>query len=139
MLLLTEIESRLPDGIVCVGLVPPDHPLADGTRVAASLGIELAAQASAAYEASGEGRALPGDGYLVSIRSCRFGMQHLPAGRELRVTVRFLAGAGPLRKYRGLVELASDGQPVVDCQFATFSADRTRARESRTTDGVGGG
>jgi predicted hotdog family 3-hydroxylacyl-ACP dehydratase len=138
-LLLTAVQELVGDGIVCFGAIPLEHPLVDQSRAPAILGVELAAQAAAAYEklrrtCGAAGWSESDLGYLVSISECRFSSPSVIAGRLLRATVHLVGSAGPLCMYRGIVETAEARGQIVACRFSTYRVNRTRARESRTTD-----
>ena len=117
--LVTGVVERLEDGIVCAAEVSPDHPLAEGERFPAFLGIEAAAQAAAVLEAlgcRGEGTS-PRIGYLVGVRQACFAVPHLPVSRPFRVSARLQGSAPPLSIY----EIAAAG--VVTGTVSTFLAE----------------
>ena len=111
--LLTSILRSGPDAIDGIGHVPAAHPLAGGGRVPSFLGLELGAQAAAAFEAllrtNTIGDGAPRIGYLVRIREASFLEPHLPVETPLCVSARLEGTAPPLAVYRirvgiGLVE-----------------------------------
>ena len=127
-LLLTEVEAELADGVVCVGMISADHPLAHESRAPAILGVELAAQAAAAHEAlrargeSGTVRA-PNLGYLVSIRTCRLKVPFLVVGKRLRARVRLIGTAGPLSSYTATMSQVESAEIDIECRFSAYKLD----------------
>jgi len=117
--LVTGIVESSEEGIVCAAEVPPDHPLVEGGRSPAFLGIEAAAQAAAVLEGLGRRgeKAAPRIGYLVGVREARFAVPHLPVSRPFRVSARLQGSAPPLSIY----EIAAAG--VVTGTVSTFLAD----------------
>jgi predicted hotdog family 3-hydroxylacyl-ACP dehydratase len=124
-LLLTEVEAELTDGIVCIGMVPADHPLAHESGARAILGVELAAQAAAAHEGlhalreSGTERE-PKLGYLVSIRTCRLNVPFLVVGKRLRARVRLIGTAGPLSSYTATISRIESAEIDIECRFSAY-------------------
>lgn len=116
--LVTGVVEVREDGIVCIAEVSPDHPLAEGDRFPAFLGIEAAAQAAAVLEALERREdAGPRIGYLVGIREARFSVPHLPTSRPFQVSARLQGSAPPLSIY----EIAAAG--VVAGTVSTFLAE----------------
>lgn len=104
------VESVLelrPDGIDCEGRIPARHPLVRGGSAPAFLGLELAAQAAAVFEAlrrlEREGPGEPRVGFLVSLRDVRLDRDELPADAPLVASVRSLGGTPPLALYQARV------------------------------------
>jgi predicted hotdog family 3-hydroxylacyl-ACP dehydratase len=117
--LITGVIERSEEGIVCAAEVSPDHPLAEGERFPALLGVEAAAQAAAVLESlarRGED-AGPRVGYLVGVREARFTVSHLPTSRPFRVSARLQGSAPPLSIY----EIDVGG--VVTGTVSTFLAE----------------
>ena len=119
-LLLERMVSWSADSLECVGRIPRDNAFVDDGTAPSFVALELGAQGAAALEAllrrrSGDS-AGPRVGYLVSIREARFGVERIPAGAELRTTVRLLGGAAALATYAVSVEHAG-----VQCASATVS------------------
>ncbi len=135
------VASRTPGEIVCIAVIPGDHPLVEHGRAPCLLAIEAAAQAAAASraleprDASGE-RGAPGPpveaaaapriGYLVGVREAAIHRADLPAGWPLRVTVRPVGSAPPLAVYEATVEI--DGETALTATFSTYlRAEETSA------------
>jgi predicted hotdog family 3-hydroxylacyl-ACP dehydratase len=100
------VELR-EDGIVCAGRISPEHPLVRGGRVAGFVGLELAAQAAAVFEALRR-RALGGEaaarvGLLVSLRDVRLELAELSAGTRLVASIRAVGSAAALSLYEARV------------------------------------
>jgi len=119
------VESVLElraDGIDCAGRIPSGHPLVREGRAPAFLGLEMAAQAAAAFEAlrrrEHEGQAAPRVGFLVSLRDVRLSMPELPAGVPLVASIRPLGGAASLALYE--VRVLHAGVVVVHGTLGTF-------------------
>ncbi len=108
--------------IVCMAKIPRLHPLVEAGRLPAFVGIEAAAQAAAALEALNRRREAPGPriGYLVGVRDVRFAVSSLPAGRPLRIAVRFQGGAFPLSIYE--IAVGHPGHELVTGSISTFVA-----------------
>jgi predicted hotdog family 3-hydroxylacyl-ACP dehydratase len=122
MLLLERVE-RVGDGeLEGVGRVEGSHPLCSDGRAPIVLGLELAAQAAAAFEGLKTGDltgAGPTVGYLV-------GIPFLPADRLLSARVRPVGSAGGLRIFDvRLVDLDS-GEPVLEATLTTYSPGEAR-------------
>jgi predicted hotdog family 3-hydroxylacyl-ACP dehydratase len=119
-LFLRRVAAWDAEGIVCVAVIPEGHALVRGGRAASFVGLEVAAQATAALRTlSGvakEAEEGPGRGYLVGVREARFTGGWLPAGTELRASARRSGSAGPLAVYE--VRVASAG---VECLVAVMS------------------
>jgi predicted hotdog family 3-hydroxylacyl-ACP dehydratase len=101
------VESVLDlreDGIDCAGRIPARHPLVREGAVPAYVGLEMAAQAAAVFEAlrrrEREGQSDPRVGFLVSLRDVRLDVPTLPVGGELIASIRSLGGAAPLAVYQ---------------------------------------
>ena len=109
--------------MICEGRVPSGGPFAHGGSASCFLGVELAAQAAAAFEAvrSSADGGLPRIGYLASIRDARFEVPSLPAGPLLLTRVRRQGGVAPLSLYSAEVTLAEDGKPLCTATFSTYS------------------
>lgn len=129
MLLVERIVETTDDGMVCLGRIPADGPLAAGRDVASSfLGLELAAQTAAVHEAlrrdpkAGE---QPRIGYLASIRAARFEVPRLPVGQALRATIRAAGSVPPLAMYQVMVHLESDDTHLLTATLSTYLTDQT--------------
>lgn len=134
-LLIETVSALHEDGIDCVGTVPADFALAREGLAPAFVGLEIAAQAAAIYEALRRGVEDGGSvrrvGFLVSLRDVRLEQPDLPVGVPLMASVRSLGGAGSLRQYEARIEL--DGSTVVRGTLGTFvpGADGLGAWPSR--------
>lgn len=120
------VELR-DDGIDCKGRISPGHALVRGGSAPAFVGLELAAQAAAVFEAlrgpeqeAGSGARV---GFLVSLRDVRLDLSELPAGVPLVVSVRALGGAGALGLYE--VRVRHDGRLCVQGTLGTFAPRAT--------------
>jgi predicted hotdog family 3-hydroxylacyl-ACP dehydratase len=127
------VESVLElreDGIDCAGRIPPGHALARGGRAPAFVGLELAAQAAAVFEALRRPEQEPGSGarmgLLVSLRDVRLELSDLPAGVPLVASVRSLGGAAALSLYA--VRVLHDGRLCVEGTLGTFAPGATAQR-----------
>jgi predicted hotdog family 3-hydroxylacyl-ACP dehydratase len=122
--LLIEIILIKPGRIVAVGRIPRAHPLAAGSGAPCFLGLELGAQAAAAWEAiqrrGRSDRDVPRIGYLVGVRSSRFSRPHLPVDTAVTITADLEGAAPPLAVYR--ITVALDGIVLVTATLATFAA-----------------
>jgi predicted hotdog family 3-hydroxylacyl-ACP dehydratase len=128
MLLLTEVEEESPEGIVCVGVIPSDHPMAHDGVAPAILGIELAAQAAGAHHAlrrraDSAAPARSASGFLVAVREGRFLAHSLPAGQPLTTRVRLVGVAGPLAVYTGTVSRPGREEHEISCRFSIYATD----------------
>ena len=139
---LPPVEALLPHGpparlvrgalsvseeeIVCAADIPPLHPLVEGNRAPAFVGIEAAAQAAAILEALNRRREAPGPriGYLVGVREARFTAPFLAAGRLMRVTARLQGGAFPLSIYQ--IAVGDLDRETVAGSISTFLTGATR-------------
>jgi predicted hotdog family 3-hydroxylacyl-ACP dehydratase len=97
--LLTDVLEVGHDFVKALGCIPARHPLVVRGRAPASRGLELAAQAAAAMEASALGAGRPGIGYLVRVPEAVFLSPDLPVDTPLMVTARVHALAPPLAVY----------------------------------------
>jgi predicted hotdog family 3-hydroxylacyl-ACP dehydratase len=99
----TVLELR-EDGIDCAGRFPPEHPMVRGGAVPAFVGLELAAQAAAVFEAlrrrEKDGHSNPRVGFLVSLRDVRIDLRTFPVGVLLVASIRSLGSAAPLALYQ---------------------------------------
>lgn len=123
MLLVERIVEKLDDGLVCLGRIPKDGPLAAADDTASAfLGLELAAQTAAVFEALCRGKdgGEPRIGYLASIRKADFQVAELPCGRQLRATVRVVGSAPPLAMYSVTVALEEDGSELLTATLSTY-------------------
>ncbi len=123
MLLVEEIVECGEGALTCVGRIPLDNPFVVGGRAPAFVGLEVAAQTAAVFEAlgragSGEG---PRIGYLVSVRGAVFSTADLPAGESLIARVRASGSAPPLALYEVSVEAL--GQGVLTATLGAYIAD----------------
>lgn len=139
MLLVERIVETTDGGMVCLGRIPADGPLAAGSDVASTfLGLELAAQTAAVFEALRRDPAVdekpadekPADekpriGYLASIRTARFEVSDLPVGQALRATIRALGRVPPLAMYEVMVQLDSNDTPLLMATLSTYLTDQT--------------
>lgn len=109
------VESVLelrPEGIDCAGRIARAHALVRGGAAPAFVGLELAAQAAALFEAlrrrergeAGEPRV----GLLVSLKDVRIERAELPAGELLVASIRSAGGAGALSLYEAEVRLSGE-------------------------------
>ncbi len=133
--LLTQIILIEPTRIVAVGQIPRTTPTAVGSGAPCFLGLELGAQAAAAWEAiqrrGPSGQDEPHIGYLVGVRSSRFSMPHLPVDMAVTVTADLEGAAPPLAVYR--IAVAVDGIVFVTATLSTFVAravERARGTSS---------
>jgi predicted hotdog family 3-hydroxylacyl-ACP dehydratase len=118
--LVRVVVEAAPERVACIAVIPPDHPLAQGGRVPAFLGLEAGAQAAAALEALSRqgGDAGPRLGYLVGVREAVFHAPDLPVAEPLSVTVEAAGSAPPLAVYTVRVELA--GAVLVTATLSTY-------------------
>jgi predicted hotdog family 3-hydroxylacyl-ACP dehydratase len=122
-LLVRVVASAAPGEIVCIAVIPGEHPLVEHGRAPCLLGIEAAAQAAAALEAltrPPDEPPGPRIGYLVGVREAAFHLPDLPAGWPLRVTVRPAGSAPPLAVYEATVEI--DGATALTATLSTYRA-----------------
>jgi predicted hotdog family 3-hydroxylacyl-ACP dehydratase len=129
--LLTEIILTEPGRIVAIGRIPRAHPLAVGSGAPCFLGLELGAQAAAAWEGiqrrGQSGHDGPRIGYLVGVRSSRFSRPHLPVDTAVTITADLEGAAPPLAVYR--IAVAVEGIVFVTATLSTFAAQAAeRAR-----------
>lgn len=120
-LFLRRVVEWDAERIVCVAVIPESNALVRDGRAAAFVGLEVAAQATAALrtlndEDAEAAAAGPRRGYLVGVREARFNHGWLPAGSELRAFARRSGSAGPLTVYEVRVESAG-----VECLVAVMS------------------
>jgi predicted hotdog family 3-hydroxylacyl-ACP dehydratase len=114
------ILAASEEEIVCAAEIPPFHPLAEGGRVPAFVGIEAGAQAAAVLEALNRRHHAPGPqiGYLVGVRQARFALAAFATGWPLRVGARLLGGAFPLSIYE--IAVGEPGREVLTGSISTF-------------------
>ncbi len=119
-LFLRRVVEWDAESIVCVAVIPESNALVRGGRASALVGLEVAAQATAALRTLNEDAdavaAGSRRGYLVGVREARFNGGWLPAGSELRASARRSGSAGPLTVYEVRVEAAG-----VECLVAVMS------------------
>jgi predicted hotdog family 3-hydroxylacyl-ACP dehydratase len=120
-LLLATVLAASAGGIVCEGVIPAAHPLAEGGEAPGFLAIELAAQAAAAFQALvqppvGGG---PRIGYLVGVRGAHLSTV-LPADRALRVSAVPAGGAAALANYDMQVSAEDGGGCLAAGAISTF-------------------
>lgn len=129
MLLVERIVKVTDGGMICLGRIPADGPLAAGQSVASTfLGLELAAQTAAVLEALRRDPAAdekPRIGYLASIRTARFEVSELPTDQALRATIQAVGSAPPLAMYQATVQLESDGTPLLSATLSTYLTDQS--------------
>jgi predicted hotdog family 3-hydroxylacyl-ACP dehydratase len=127
--LVRRVLMATEEEIVCAADIPPLHPLVEGSRAPAFVGIEAAAQAAAVLEALNRRSEAPGAriGYLVGVRETRFAVPSLSVGRPLRVTARLEGGAFPLSIYE--IAIGSPGAEAVLGTVSTFITDTTPTRD----------
>ena len=115
-----DIHTISEEEIVCTAEIPQLHPLAEGSRLPAFVGIEAGAQAAAVLEALNrrQDTAGPRIGYLVGVRRARFAASLLPAGRPLRVAARLHGGAFPLSIYD--IAVGEPGREILTGTISTF-------------------
>jgi predicted hotdog family 3-hydroxylacyl-ACP dehydratase len=106
-LLLEAVLDLRDDGIDCRGRIPAGASLLHEGRAPSILGIEMAAQAAAVFEAlrrlrRGELEARP-IGYLVGLRDVRFERPEMPADETFVASVRSIGSAPPLSRYSARV------------------------------------
>jgi 3-hydroxyacyl-[acyl-carrier-protein] dehydratase len=125
MRFLTSILQQTTDGLTCAAHIPRTCALVSDGSASAVASIEAAAQAAAAWEAlqrwRNTGVASPRIGYLVAMREVAFFTEHIPADRDLLVSVSLEAAALPLAHYR--IEVSLEGMPLTRGTIATFLAD----------------
>jgi 3-hydroxymyristoyl/3-hydroxydecanoyl-(acyl carrier protein) dehydratase len=123
-LLVRGVVEAAAEAIVCLAVIPADHPLVADGCAPAYLGLEAAAQAAAMLEALDRGAGAAGSaprlGYLVGVRDARCRAPFLPPERPLRVAVRLTGSAPPLAVYEATVG-AGDEEWVVGT-ISTFLA-----------------
>jgi predicted hotdog family 3-hydroxylacyl-ACP dehydratase len=117
------VVEASPERVVCIAVIPPNHPLVRGGRAPALLGLEAAAQAAAALEAlsrqgKASGEAGPRLGYLVGVREAVFHAPDLPVAEPLSVTVEAAGSAPPLAVYTARIE--QEGTVLVTGTFSTY-------------------
>jgi predicted hotdog family 3-hydroxylacyl-ACP dehydratase/3-hydroxymyristoyl/3-hydroxydecanoyl-(acyl carrier protein) dehydratase len=118
--LLAAVLAAGAGGIVCDGVIPAAHPLAEDGRAPGFLAIELAAQAAAALQAlmrppvGG-----PRIGYLVGVRGALLPAA-LPTGRTLRVIAVPAGGAAALATYDMELSAADGGERLAAGAISTF-------------------
>lgn len=125
MRFLTAILQLTTDSLICAARIPGGCALVSGGNAPAVAAIEAAAQAAAAWEALQRSRhtgvASPRIGYLVAMRDVVFCSTHIPAERELRVSVSLEAAAPPLTHYS--IEVSLEAMPVTRGTIATYLTD----------------
>jgi len=123
-LLIERIIDEREDGVTCLGRLPPQAALAKDGRVPSYVGLEMAAQAAAAFEALRRPRLATGQepriGYLVSLSRVTIERPEMLVGMPFIVTVRSVEGAPPLARYEALVE--ADGEAYVRGGLSTMLA-----------------
>jgi predicted hotdog family 3-hydroxylacyl-ACP dehydratase len=133
-LLLERVAEEREDGVVCVGRVPRDAALARGGRAPSFLGMEMVAQAAAAFEGLRRRResagAAPSVGYLVSLGDVAVGRPDMAVETSLVVTVRLLGASPPLARYEGSVR-SEDGEVYVRGVLRTALAPAARQEGAR--------
>lgn len=129
--LLTDIVRSDAARIEANGRIPSAHPLVTAGRAPCFLGIELGAQAAAAWQAlAHEGDRAAPIGRLARVREAVFLSPNLPVDTPLRVIAEVEATAPPLAIYRIRVSVGD-----IEALRATISVT-TKAFESRTTGEV---
>jgi predicted hotdog family 3-hydroxylacyl-ACP dehydratase len=122
MLLIERVVESSPTGVVCLGRVPADWPLARGTAVTATVGLELAAQAAAVHQALGRpsqaGRSRPG--YLVFIRDAELLEPEIRVDEPLLARVREAGSAHPLHTFSVEVRRQRDGRVLLTASIGTY-------------------
>jgi predicted hotdog family 3-hydroxylacyl-ACP dehydratase len=113
------------DGIECAGRIPPENALVRDGKVGVIVGVELAAQAAAVFEAlrrrsRGE-RAPASPGLLVSMRDVQLARPELTAGAPLLASVRALGGKTALALYEVLV--SEDGALALQGTIGAYLPD----------------
>jgi len=122
--LVESVVELREDGIDCAGCIPLGHSLVRGGSAPAFVGLELAAQAAAVFEAlrrrqrEGESEGGARVGYLVSLRDVRLERRELPAGVPLVASIRSLGGAASLARYD--VRVLHDGAVALQGTLGTF-------------------
>ena len=123
-LLIERVLEERVDGITCSGRVPAGAPLVRDGRVPSFVGLEMAAQAAAAYEGLQRLRQSPQDepriGYLVSLSDVAVERPEMAVDVPFVVTVRSLAGVSPLFRCEAMVE--GDGGVYVRGVLTTMVA-----------------
>jgi predicted hotdog family 3-hydroxylacyl-ACP dehydratase len=126
------VELR-EDGIDCAGRIPPGHPLVRGGKVAGFVGLELAAQAAAVFEAlrraSRGGEAVARPGLLVSLRDVRLERAELSAGAPLVASVRAVGSAAALSLYAARV--FEGGALALEGTLGTYLPPGPKGRDAR--------
>jgi len=107
-LLLEAVLELRDDGIDCLGRIPAGASLLHEGRAPSILGIEMAAQAAAVFEAlrrlgCGGGPQAQQIGYLVGLRDMRFERPEMPADETFVASVRSIGSAPPLSRYSARV------------------------------------
>lgn len=122
MRFVQSILSEKADSLTCMATIPSASTLAGSDGAPAVIGLEVAAQAAAAWEAlqrwREEGAAAPCIGYLVALREVVFFVERIPADQALSVIVKLDMALPPLSHY--LVELYLKGRLLVRGKIATF-------------------
>jgi predicted hotdog family 3-hydroxylacyl-ACP dehydratase len=121
--LVRVVVEAAAERIACIAVIPPDHPLTQGGRAPAFLGLEAGAQAAAALEALSRQGKDAGDtgprlGYLVGVREAVFHAPDLPVAEPLTVTVEAVGSAPPLAVYTARIEL--EGAVLVTGTLSTY-------------------
>jgi predicted hotdog family 3-hydroxylacyl-ACP dehydratase len=107
---LAETCARVGDWLLVAAEVPADHDLAVDGAIGPAWLIEIAAQASAAWMAEGDGReAGERGGRLVGVKDWRW-LGRAAAGAALAVRVRRSGALGDLAQFE--CEIAQAGVPV---------------------------
>jgi len=122
MRFLQSILSEKEGCLTCVALIPSACALVNRGGVPAVVGLEVAAQAAAAWEALQrsrvEGAAEPRIGYLVALREVDFFAAHIPGDQELLVIIKLEVSMPPLSHYQ--VEVYLEGELLLRGVIATF-------------------
>lgn len=122
-LYVERVVARTAESLICSGRLPASDTTDEARRSTSGLmAIELAAQASALWEADRDADSSPPrTALLVSIRNCELA-EAVPCDEELRVTLHSLGGAGGLRKFRCIVTTRDDPErTLARGEFSTFS------------------
>lgn len=127
MLLVERIVGVLNEGLVCAGRIAETSPFVRRGVAPIALGLELAVQTAALFEALGHhpSRERPRIGYLVSIRDARFRVPGLPAGRPLLAKIQAAGSAPPLTMYSVEVTREEDGSELLAATLSTYLPDPT--------------
>lgn len=97
--------------------------------VPAAMGLEVLAQAAAAFLGYGGGTR-PLGGYLVSARFVELKVTHLPPGESLVASVEQIATSGPSASFSGRL-MSEEGEVYVEAEFLT------RQRTGSSEEGAG--